>query len=132
MARYFNIANCTLGGTAVTTINTITTSSKTQRITSAGDADRSPTFQAKGMTDNDVSIEMEDPIQAEALEAAAAGDLVFEGLSDADSVRKRVTVKNFSVFGRDDKDAHNKVGTVSLKGNGYDPAGGKIITTVSV
>ncbi len=133
--RYIDITSCALGATlGINTVKEIKYKIKTKMIKGSGDADKTLSFQAKGMAEVDGSATIDDVVQAEALLGQAAADLVFTGLNPATGKVLTVTVKNCQFFDMDGTAKHDDLHGTSVTFSGFlvgGSGGTAIVTTAS-
>lgn len=125
--RFINIKTFKMGATAFTTIQSVSINQETQEIAASGDADKVDTFLAKGKETTRGDITLQDPIQAEALRAAAKADITFQGEPEAGGTPTNVTIKNVMFFSNRATKQHNSVWGQSLTWRSYDPTGGATV-----
>jgi hypothetical protein len=121
--RFVNIVSCLHGTLEINTIQSISFTEDTRQIRASGDNDRSDSFLARGKTSVSGEITLQDPIQAQALKAAAKADLKYSGEPESGGVAVQVTLKNVIFFTRRETDNHDNVWGVSLSFACYMPDG---------
>jgi hypothetical protein len=125
--RFINIANFThtVGATATiaNTIKSVTVNRRSNMIRSAGDDDRISSFMAEGMRDVDLSMDIEDPVQREALQALAPGTVTFDGTPEEGGTPYTVTADNVKWHSGTLNAAHNAIWGGNLSGTTYSPDG---------
>lgn len=123
MARFINIKSCTFGGVPVTTIKSIGYSRNTNMITDSGDNDAFQSWAAKGLTSISVQVSLADPVQAAALENAAAGILAFNGEPETGGSERHVEISACLFGGRSVNASHNALWSGSISGVATSPDG---------
>jgi hypothetical protein len=131
MPRYFNIKGFAINGANYTTIKGVDYNEKGTRISSSGDADKFVSFSEVGVKDCDVSVMLEDALQAQAIMNAPTGDITFQGETDANSSPVTVTITKFKAFGRSGKHEHSKLAAYSISGHASSTDGQAPIVTES-
>lgn len=123
MARFINIKNCKMGGTPVTTIKSIGYNRSANVIADSGDNDRYQSWAAKGLTTISIQISLADPVQAAALENAAAGTFEFNGEPEEGGQERHVEITNAIFSGRSVNASHNALWNGSISGIATAPDG---------
>jgi hypothetical protein len=121
--RYIHIVGALFGTLAVNTIQSISFSDDAQEIAASGDDDAADSFLAKGKRTVRGTLVLQDPVQADALMAAAQADLTYSGKPEAGGTAVDVTLKNVIFFARSNTSMHNGVWGESLTFRCYLPTG---------
>jgi hypothetical protein len=121
--RYIHIVGALLGSLSVNTIQSISFNDDAQEIAASGDDDQADSFLAKGKRTTRGTLVIQDPVQADALMAAAQADLTYSGKPEAGGVAVNMTLKNVIFFSRSSTQMHNGVWGESLTFRCYLPSG---------
>lgn len=116
--RFINVISFMHGAVEYNCIRSVSWTDNSQRIVESGDGDKYVTFQAVGVSDSDITIEMTDPVQAQTLRNAIPANITFQGEPETGGTAKLVTITGFQAFGRSGTDAHNAVNTRTIRGHG--------------
>jgi hypothetical protein len=114
--RTHGIKTFKIGATSFTTIKTVDTNEDVNPLYDAGDVDTDETLVGVGMGRNTFSITLSDPIQAQAMKASAAANIVFNGVDATSTANVLVTLVNAKIFSRSNRLGHNQVGQITLTG----------------
>jgi hypothetical protein len=127
--RFIHVKGAKHGVTVVDTITSVTFTEQTNEIAGSGDDDKADSFLARGKSVVRGEINMDDPIQAQALKAVAAADFVFDGVPEAGATdRVRVTLKNVVFFTRRNTSPHDALWTGGLSFRCFMPDGTDPVT----
>lgn len=127
--RYIHIVGALYGALAVNTIQSVSFSDDAQEIAASGDDDQADSFLAKGKRTTRGTLVIQDPVQADALMAAAQADFTYSGKPESGGVAVNMTLKNLIFFARSATQIHNGVWGESLTFRCYLPSGLPAVTT---
>jgi hypothetical protein len=126
--RFIHVKALTHGAVNHSTIQSVSIDKSYQEISDSGDDDGADTFLAKGKLSVTVSVELRDPVQADALVDRAASTLTFKGVPETGGTEVTVTVLGVIFFRHGNRAVHNGVATQTVSGRAYKPDGTDPVT----
>lgn len=115
--RFKNITTAKLGASLeINTLKEITVDEQTDVIEDAGDNATASEFLEKGMTRCNFTVQIADPIQAEAMKAAAKGDLIWSGEPSTGGTAVNCTLAGAILLNRSQRSMFNGVWVTQLTG----------------
>lgn len=115
--RYFNVKNFAAGGTTFTTIASVSYQTGAREITDSGDNEFALSFAARGVSMTRVTINLKDPLQAEALRQLNNTDITFNGVTQqGGTANALITLSAFTGFADNGQAAHGALWGQSVSG----------------
>lgn len=114
--RTTGISTFKIAAVAYTTLHSIDTNEDGNPLYDSGDVDATETLVGQGVSRCSFSAVVADPVQAQAMKAAAAAAWTWNGIDAAGAGNVLVTMANAKVFGRAGRTMHNGVWMITLSG----------------